>query len=148
MKIAVILSLALASIVLNIVYVEAELQPIQGSKYVASALIEIRDANGNLQSVTSAHASKYLVDPIVDEFLNQYDVKEIIEKDGKRYELRQIVLTEEHPKDSYSFQSKLIVQDENKNKVLIFGGSNHAFLVKAGDVSTIVWNILRLDRSF
>ena len=144
MKIIVILLLVLASIIPSIVYGETELQPIQGSKYVASALIELRDANENLVSVTSAQASKYLVDSIVDEFLDQYDVKEIVEKDGKRYELRQIVLTEEHTKDSYGFQSKLFVQDENKNKVLIFGGSDHAFLVKADDVSTIVWNILRL----
>ena len=144
MKIIVILLLVLASISPTIVYGEAELQPIQGSKYAASALIELRDTSGNLASVSSVQASKYLVDPIVDEFLDQYDVKEIIEKDGKKYELRQIVLTEEHPKDSYGFQSKLFVQDENRNKILIFGGSNHAFLVKAGDVSTIVWNTLRL----
>ena len=143
MKIIVILLLVLASIVPSIVYGETELQPIQGSKYAASALIELRDATGNLVSVTSAHASKYLADPIVDEFLDQYDVKEIIEKDGKRYELRQIVLTEEHPKDSYGFQSKLFVQDENNDRVLIFGGSNHAFLVKAADESTIIWTILR-----
>lgn len=144
MKIVAILLLALASIVPSIVYAEAEFQPIQGSKYVASALIELRDANGNLVSVTSSQASKYLVDPIVDEFLHQYEVKEIVEKDGKKYELRQIILTEEHTKNSYGFQSKLFVQDENKNKVLIFTGSNHAFLVKTGDKSTIIWSILRL----
>ncbi|HXV51067.1 MAG TPA: hypothetical protein VD689_02940 [Nitrosopumilaceae archaeon] len=136
--------LVLVSIIPSIVYVEAELQSIQGSKYVASAVIELRDVNGNLVSVTSAQASKYLADPIVDEFLDQYDVKEIVEKDGKEYELRQIILTEEHLRDSYGFQSKLFVQDENKSKVLIFTGSNHAFLVKTGDMSTIVWNILRL----
>ncbi|MBM3896879.1 MAG: hypothetical protein FJ360_03990 [Thaumarchaeota archaeon] len=144
MRVIVILFLVPASIASSIVYGETELQPIQGSKYVASALIELHDVNGNLVSVTNAHASKYLVDPIVDEFLDQYDVKKIIEKNGKKYELRQIILTEEHPKNSYGFQSKLIVQDENKNKILIFGGSNHAFLVKSSDVSTIVWNILRL----
>lgn len=144
MKIIVILLLATVSIAPSIVYAEDEFQPIKGSKYFASALIELRDIHGNLVSVTSAHASEYLVDPIVDEFLNQYDVKEIVEKDGKMYELRQIILTEEHPKDSYGFQSKLIIQDENKNKILIFTGANHAFLVKSGDVSTIVWNILRL----
>ena len=144
MKIIVILLLVLSSIAPSIVNGETELQPIQGSKYFASAVIELRDAHGNLVSVTSAQASMYLIDPIVDEFLDQYDVKKIIEKNGKKYELRQIILTEEHPKDGYGFQSKLIVQDENKNKILIFGGSNHAFLVKAGDVSTIVWNILRL----
>ena len=144
MKIIVILLLVLSSIAPSIVNGETELQPIQGSKYFASAVIELRDVNGNLVSVTSAQASKYLVDSIVDEFLDQYDVKEIVEKDGKRYELRQIVLTEEHPKDSYGFQSKLFVQDESKNRILIFTGSNHAFLVKTGDVSTIVWNILRL----
>jgi len=144
MKIFVILLLAIVSFVPSIVYAEDEFQPIEESNYVATALIELRDANGNLASITSVQASKYLVDPIVDEFLNQYEVKEIVEKDGKMYELRQIILTEEHPKNSYGFQSKLIVQDENKNKVLIFTGSNHAFLVNAGDKSTIIWSILRL----
>ena len=144
MKIIFILLISIVSIAPSIVYAETEFQLIQGSKYVALALIELRDAHGNLVSVTNAHASKYLVDPIVDEFLDQYDVKEIVEKDGKRYELRQIVAIEEHPKDNYGFQSKLFVQDENKNRILIFTGSNHAFLVKTGDVSTIVWNILRL----
>ena len=143
MKIIAIL-LLLVSIVPSIVYGEIYLQPIQGSKYVASAVIELRDKNENLVSVTNAQASKYLVDPVIDEFLDQYDVKEIIEKDEKMYELRQIILTEEYSKDSYGFKSMLIVQDENNNKVVIFGGSNHAFLVKTGEVSTIVWNILRL----
>lgn len=144
MKKSFVLLLVLASIVPTTVYGEAELQPIQGSKYFASALIELRDANGNLVSVTNAQASKYLPDPIVDEFLEQYNVRETVEKDGKSYKLRQVTLTEEHQKDSYGFQSKLFIQDENKNKILIFGGSNHAFLVKSGDVSTIVWTILRL----
>lgn len=144
MKSSFVLLLIFASIVPTVVYGEAELQPIQGSKYFASALVELRDANGNLVSVTNAQASKYRPDPIVDEFLKQYDVKETVEKDGKNYELRQVTLTEEHTKDGYGFQSKLFIQDENKNKILIFGGSNHAFLVKSGDISTIIWTILRL----
>jgi hypothetical protein len=143
MKLATILLFVVLSTFSVICYGEEEHVSIQGSKYFASALIELRDINGNLVSVTNAIASKYLPNPIVDEFLDQYDIKEIIEKNGKRYELRQIALTEEHPMDSYGFKSKLIVQDENMNKVVIFGGSNHAFLVKAGDVSTIVWIILR-----
>lgn len=144
MKRSFVLLLIFASIVPTVVYGEVELQPIQGSKYFASALVELRDANGNLVSVTNAQASKYRPDPIVDEFLKQYDVKETIEKDGKNYELRQVTLTEEHTEDGYGFQSKLFIQDENKNKILIFGGSNHAFLVKSGDISTIIWTILRL----
>lgn len=144
MKRTFVLLLIFASIVPTTVYGEAELQPIQGSKYFASALVELRDANGSLVSVTNAQASKYRSDPIVDEFLKQYDVKETIVKDGKNYELRQVTLIEKHTKDGYGFQSKLFIQDENKNKILIFGGSNHAFLVKSGDISTIIWTILRL----
>lgn len=144
MKSSFVLLLIFASIVPTAVYGEVELQPIQGSKYFASALVELRDTNGNLVSVTNAQASKYRSDPIIDEFLKQYDVKETVEKDGKNYELRQVTLTEEHTNDGYGFQSKLFIQDENKNKILIFGGTNHAFLVKSGDISTIIWTILRL----
>jgi len=126
------------------IYGETELQSIDGSKYVAVAQIELRDSSGNLVSVTKAIASHYLPDPIVDEFLEQYEVKEFVELKGKVYELRQIVLTEEHPKDSYGFDSKLLLQAENR-KIEIFSGLNHGFQVKSGDVSTIVWTILRLS---
>jgi hypothetical protein len=121
---------------------ESEHQPIKDSKYIASALIELRDSNGNLVSTITSQASKYLPEPIVDEFLDQYDVVKTVNVNGKSYELRQIVLTEKHEKDSYGFQSKLSVLDDNE-KVTIFGGSNHAFLVKSGDVSTITWTVLR-----
>lgn len=126
------------------IYGETEPQSIDGSKYVAVAQIELRDSSGNLVSVTKAIASHYLPDPIVDEFLEQYEVKEFVELKGKVYELRQIVLTEEHPKDSYVFESTLLLQAENR-KIEIFSGLNHAFQVKSGDVSTIVWTILRLS---
>ncbi len=126
------------------IYGETEPQSIDGSKYVAVAQIELRDSSGNLVSVTKAIASHYLPDPIVDEFLEQYEVKEFVELKGKVYELRQIVLTEEHPKDSYGFDSTLLLQAENR-KIEIFSGLNHAFQIKSGDVSTIVWTILRLS---
>lgn len=126
------------------IYGETEPQSIDGSKYVAVAQIELRDSSGNLVSVTKAIASHYLPDPIVDEFLEQYEVKELVELKGKVYELRQIVLTEEHPKDSYGLESTLLLQAENR-KIEIFSGLNHAFQVKSGDVSTIVWTILRLS---
>jgi len=126
------------------IYGETEPQSIDGSKYVAVAQIELRDSSDNLVSVTKAIASHYLPDPIVDEFLEQYEVKEFVELKGKVYELRQIVLTEEHPKDSYVFESTLLFQAENR-KIEIFSGLNHAFQVKSGDVSTIVWTILRLS---
>lgn len=126
------------------IYGETEPQSIDGSKYVAVAQIELRDSSDNLVSVTKAIASHYLPDPIVDEFLEQYEVKEFVELKGKVYELRQIVLTEEHPKDSYVFESTLLLQAENR-KIEIFSGLNHAFQVKSGDVSTIVWTILRLS---
>lgn len=126
------------------IYGETEPQSIDGSKYVAVAQIELRDSSGNLVSVTKAIASHYLPDPIVDEFLEQYEVKEFVELKGKVYELRQIVLTEEHPKDSYGLESTLLLQAENR-KIEIFSGLNHAFQVKSGDVSTIVWTILRLS---
>jgi len=126
------------------IYGETEPQSIDGSKYVAVAQIELRDSSGNLVSVTKAIASHYLPDPIVDEFLEQYEVKEFVELKGKVYELRQIVLTEEHPKDSYVFETTLLLQAENR-KIEIFSGLNHAFQVKSGDVSTIIWTILRLS---
>ena len=144
MKILFIFVIIAAFLFPTSIYGETEPQSIDGSKYVAVAQIELRDSSGNLVSVTKAIASHYLPDPIVDEFLEQYEVKEFVELKGKVYELRQIVLTEEHPKDSYIFESTLLLQAENR-KIEIFSGLNHAFQVKSGDVSTIVWTILRLS---
>ncbi len=144
MKILFIFVIIAAFLFPTSIYGETEPQSIDGSKYVAVAQIELRDSSGNLVSVTKAIASHYLPDPIVDEFLEQYEVKEFVELKGKVYELRQIVLTEEHPKDSYGFESTLLLQAENQ-KIEIFSGLNHAFQVKSGDVSTIVWTILRLS---
>ena len=42
------------------------------------------------------------------------------------------------------FDSTLLLQAENR-KIEIFSGLNHAFQIKSGDVSTIVWTILRLS---
>lgn len=144
MKILFIFVIIAAFLFPTSIYGETEPQSIDGSKYVAVAQIELRDSSGNLVSVTKAIASHYLPDQIVDEFLEQYEVKEFVELKGKVYELRQIVLTEEHPKDSYVFESTLLLQAENR-KIEIFSGLNHAFQVKSGDVSTIVWTILRLS---
>jgi len=126
------------------VYAETSLVPIDDSKYIASAQIELRDSDGNLVGVTTSNAGRYLPDPIVDEFLELYPVKENIMINEKKYELREIVVTEVHQKDSYVFISHLFVQTENGSTVEIFRGLNHAFLVKSGDESTIMWTILKV----
>ena len=69
-------------------YEETELKLIYDSKYIATAEIVLRDSDGNLISITNANAFRYLDDPIVDEFLEAYEIIDVIEKDGKKYELR------------------------------------------------------------
>ncbi len=48
----------------------ADMEKIKDSKYKASAVSIIRNAEGELMSVVRVEASRYLDDPIVDQFLN------------------------------------------------------------------------------
>ena len=126
-------------------YEPTKLKLIYDSKYIATTEIVLRDSDGNLISITNANAFRYLDDPIVDEFLEAYEIIDVIEKDGKKYELRQMILLENHGEDSYpySFISyfQLIVNDTET--IEIFRASHHGFAIKSGDVSTITWSILR-----
>ena len=54
-------------------YVDAsisDMDKIKDSKYKASAVSVVRNAEGELVSVVRVEASRYLDDPIVDQFLN------------------------------------------------------------------------------
>ena len=124
-------------------YEETELKSIYDSKYIASAQIELRNVDGNLLSITNANAIIYLDDPIVDEFLDGYDVIDIVDIDDIKYELRQIVLTESHSKKSYVFVSFLKLLVDGNETIEIFRALNHGFATNSGDVSTITWSILR-----
>ena len=58
-----------------------ELEDIEDSKYIASAITIIRNSNGELISLTKTDATRYSPNPILDEFLNANS--EYLVKQGK-----------------------------------------------------------------
>ena len=126
-------------------YEPTKLKLIYDSKYIATAEIVLRDSDGNLISITNANAFRYLDDPIVDEFLETYEIIDVVEKDGKKYELRQILAQENHGEDAYAyaFISYLDLLVNGNETIEIFRALHHGFALKSGDVSTITWSILR-----
>ena len=143
MKLVVILLFVIASIP-SIVYGESQLISIQGSKYVASALIELRNSDGALVGMTKSDAGRYLQDQVVDKFLDLYPVLKNVELNDRIYELRQIVVTEEFTVDRYGFVSSLFLKINENESVEIFRGLHDAIQIKKGDVSTTYWTLLRL----
>ena len=63
---------------------------IENSKYVASSINVLRNSNGELISVVRTEASKYLPDPITDQFIDTLPImkKGVFEK--KNVEMKQV----------------------------------------------------------
>jgi len=137
-----------------------ELKDIEDSKYRATAITVIRNADGDLISLTKTEAGKYLDDPIVDEFLNsnpEYLVKQG-KLNGQNVNLYNIKVEQSNKKCSdrtfelpgfndrcnwyhRAFSTVLAVQDVNGVEHTIFRGLNHAELVRSEYNVTMFWNI-------
>ena len=67
-----------------------KLKNIENSKYVASSINVLRNSNGELISVVRTEASKYLPDPITDQFIDTLPImkKGVFEK--KNVEMKQV----------------------------------------------------------
>ena len=67
-----------------------ELIKIKDSKYVASSINVLRNSDGDLISVVKTDASRYLLDPKTDQFLDMYPIFKEGILNEKNIEMRQI----------------------------------------------------------
>ena len=141
---------------------EDDLIKIKNSKYFASSLNVLRDSNGELISVIKTEASKYLPDPVTDQFLDTLPIlKEGMTNKGK-IEMRQVAvdydyekcITEMYQVPGYSDQcnwyhrayvTSLGINNEKGERFEIFRGLNHSYTVKPSNSVTSFWTIIRSD---
>jgi len=146
-------------------YVDAhlgELKKIEDSKYMASALNVVRDSEGRVISVVETIATRYLSDPITDQYLETLEVIKRGNINGKDVKMMQVAinLTFEDCKskmeqtsgyisacNSYNrpFVSSLVVNNGQGEKFEIFRGLNHGYVLKPTDTITTYWTIITTD---
>ena len=141
---------------------EGELIKIKDSKYVASSINVLRNSNGDLISVVKTDASRYLLDPKTDQFLDMYPIFKEGVLNGKNIEMRQIsveynyqeCIQEMYDVPGYSDQcdwyhrahvTSLGITDNVGEPFEIFRGLNHSYIVKPEDTVTSFWTIIRSD---
>ena len=140
----------------------ADMEKIKDSKYKASAVSIIRNAEGELMSVVRVEASRYLDDPIVDQFLNS-DPNMLVKTgtlNNEKLSLYRTIAEYDNPQclekqfdvpgynnecDWYhrAFVTMLgVTKDDTGEQSTIFRGLNHGFVVKPlYDIITI-WDII------
>ena len=140
----------------------ADMEKIKDSKYKASAVSIIRNAEGELMSVVRVEASRYLDDPIVDQFLNS-DPNMLVKTgtlNNEKLSLYRTIADYDNPQclekqfdvpgynnecDWYhrAFVTMLgVTKDDTGEQSTIFRGLNHGFVVKPlYDIITI-WDII------
>ena len=131
-------------------------------RYKASAVSIIRNAEGELMSVVRVEASRYLDDPIVDQFLNS-DPNMLVKTgtlNNEKLSLYRTIAEYDNPQclekqfdvpgynnecDWYhrAFVTMLgVTEDDTGEQFTIFRGLNHGFVVKPlYDIITI-WDII------
>ena len=148
-------------------YVDAHLEDmskIDESKYIASALTETRNPQGDLISVVRTDASRYLNDPVVDKFLNSdpdYLIKEgkIKNENVKMYQVQVgyynpeclenvLDIPGQYDRCNWyyrAFVTMLGISDEKGERWDIFRGLNHTYTIKGLDDITSFWTVLVRD---
>jgi len=143
-------------------YVDAnlgELKKIEESKYIASALSVIRNSEGELISVIETKATRYLAEPITEQYL---DTLQVIKKgtiNGKNVKMMQVTVSSNFAEctskiiqtsgyvsacNSYNrpFVTSLVVTDDKNNSYEIFRGLNHGYVLKPLETVTTHWTII------
>ena len=168
--ILIVISISLASVFsVNVfaqsLYVnpdEDNLIKIKDSKYFASSINVLRNSNGELISVVKTEASKYLPNPITDQFINTLPIMKEGIINTKNIEMRQVevnynyekCITEIYQVPGYSDQcnwyhrayvTSLGINNEKGERFEIFRGLNHSYTVKPSDSVTSFWTIIRSD---
>ena len=141
---------------------EDSLIKIKDSKYFASSINVLRNSNGELISVVKTEASKYLPNPITDQFINTLPIMKEGIVNTKNIEMRQVevnynyekCITEMYQVPGYSDQcnwyhrayvTSLGINNDKDERFEIFRGLNHSYTVKPSDSVTSFWTIIRSD---
>ena len=170
-KIQIVLLFSLCRIPISIsqvdatLYVDAsisDMDKIKDSKYKASAVSIVRNAEGELMSVVRVEASRYLDDPIVDQFLNS-DPNMLVKTgtlNNEKLSLYRTIAEYDNPQclekqfdvpgynnecDWYhrAFVTMLgVTEDDTGEQFTIFRGLNHGFVVKPLYDITTIWDII------
>jgi len=114
-------------------------------KYDVHLHVQVRTDNDQLISVTEGIQSEYLPFHITDEFLNDYPIIQIVEKNGKDYEMRQIKhRTDVTDEKAYGHINLNILCKTVYGCVHIFAEKTPSILVHNGDYMLTQWTIYRL----
>ena len=141
---------------------EDNLIKIKDSKYFASSINVLRNSNGELISVVKTEASRYLPNPITDQFIDTLPIMKEGIFNSKSIEMRQVevnynyekCITEMYQVPGYEEQcnwyhrayvTSLGVNNDKGERFEIFRGLNHSYTVKPSDSVTSFWTIIRSD---
>ena len=141
---------------------EDDLVKIKDSKYFASSINVLRNSNGELISVVKTDASKYLPNPVTDQFIDTLPIMKEGILNAKNIEMRQVevnynyekCITEIYQVPGYSDQcnwyhrayvTSLGINNDKGERFEIFRGLNHSYTVKPSDSVTSFWTIIRSD---
>ena len=139
---------------------EDDLVKIKDSKYFASSINVLRNSNGDLISVVKTDASKYLPNPVTDQFIDTLPIMKDGILNAKNIEMRQVevnynyekCITEIYQVPGYSDQcnwyhrayvTSLGINNDKGERFEIFRGLNHSYTVKPSDSVTSFWTIIR-----
>ena len=141
---------------------EDDLVKIKDSKYFASSINVLRNSNGELISVVKTEASRYLPNPITDQFIDTLPIMKEGIFNTKNIEMRQVevnynyekCITEMYQVPGYADQcnwyhrayvTSLGINNDKDERFEIFRGLNHSYTVKPSDSVTSFWTIIRSD---
>ena len=141
---------------------EDNLIKIKDSKYFASSINVLRNSNGELISVVKTEASRYLPNPITDQFIDTLPIMKEGIFNAKNIEMRQVevnynyekCITEMYQVPGYADQcnwyhrayvTSLGINNDKDERFEIFRGLNHSYIVKPEDTVTSFWTIIRSD---
>ena len=139
---------------------EDNLIKIKDSKYFASSINVLRNSNGELISVVKTDASKYLPNPVTDQFIDTLPIMKEGIFNTKNIEMRQVevnynyekCITEMYQVPGYADQcnwyhrayvTSLGINNDKGERFEIFRGLNHSYTVKPSDSVTSFWTIIR-----
>ena len=139
---------------------EDNLIKIKDSKDFASSINVLRNSNGELISVVKTDASKYLPNPVTDQFIDTLPIMKEGIFNAKNIEMRQVevnynyekCITEMYQVPGYADQcnwyhrayvTSLGINNDKGERFEIFRGLNHSYTVKPSDSVTSFWTIIR-----
>jgi tetratricopeptide (TPR) repeat protein len=121
---------------------QIRLIPITNSKYFGHVVLQVRNSQGDLVSVFVSDALGYLPHEITDEYLNSAPVKEIVDREGQKYEKREFVETL-HAKKSTFIGKAVLGYDKLGYDIYPFDVLPHGITIESGDTLRADWTILK-----